>query len=63
MGYDDDNDDEFEDSLGDDDFDYEEFVQQEFNGKSRLEPLWIFTTWVLLMAILAPALWALMRLM
>ncbi len=55
----DDGDDEFEESLGDDDFDYDEYVQREFEGQSSLKPLWRFTAWVVLIAIVVPTLWAL----
>ncbi len=56
-------DDDFEDSLGDDDFDYEEYVHREFEGKSSLRPVWLFTAWLVLLAIVLPMLWALARLM
>ncbi len=59
---DDQDEDEFEDSLGDDDFDYEEFVQREFEGgSSPHRPLWIYTSWVILAAILLPIIIAMLR--
>jgi hypothetical protein len=45
------------DALPDDDFNYEEFVKEEFGGgagKSRLHPVWWITA-ILLLAALAAA--------
>ena len=60
---DEDDDGGIEHSLGEDDFDYDEYIQQEFGGKSSLKPLWLFTAWVLLIAIVVPTLIALSRLL
>jgi uncharacterized membrane protein YvbJ len=47
--------DEYGDDVGDDDFDYEEFVEENFSGRAtntRTRPLWRLVAVVLLLAFL-----------
>lgn len=39
-----------------DDFDYDEFVENEFGngGSNKLPKIWIYTAWILLFAVLVP---------
>ncbi len=40
-----------------DDFDYDEYVEQEFKHKPRLNRLWLGTLWLLIAVLVLPLLW------